>query len=138
MKKFVVAVMLLAGIAGFAQEKKAVKEGAQPHKKEKVTTDEQANQLAKELNLDAKQQAKVKELYADQEKQRAAAKPEELKKGEKHDHAAMEAKIKTENEAFDKKMKGVLTNEQYTKWKESGKKQHQDKPRGKVDTAKKA
>lgn len=125
MKKVMMAVLLMAGLTGFAQEKPAVKPDGAKHKTEKkdikkVTPDEQAKQLAKELSLDDAQQAKIKALYTEQEKQRAAN-PElkKMEKGEQHDHAAMEAKMKKENAAFDTKMKGILSKEQYAKWQAS-------------------
>jgi len=114
------AAMLLAGLTTFAQEKAPVKEGGRP-KMEKVTPDQQSRELAQSLNLNDSQQAKVKALYAEQEKQRAAAKPTEPKPGEKHDHAAMQAQMKKDNDAFDVKMKNILTADQYTKWKASEK-----------------
>lgn len=130
MKKTVTALMLLAAMAGFAQEKPAkpagekIKTEKKGHK-QKVTADEQSKQLAKELNLNDAQQAKVKALYEEQEKARAnnpdAAK---MAKGEQHDHAAMEKKAKEENTAFDTKMKGILSKEQYTTWQASVKKGH--------------
>ena len=137
MKKFVMAVMLLAGITGFAQEKSEVKEGGRP-RKEKVTPDEQSKQLARELNLNDNQQGKIKELYTEQEKQRAAFKPTEEKKGEKHDHTAIQAKMKTENDAFNNKMKAILTPDQYTKWKTSENKQGHGKLKGKPEGEKKS
>lgn len=136
MKKVVMALLLMAGITGIAQEKPAAKQEGQKHKTEKkdqkpkVTPDEQAKQLAKELSLDDAQQAKVKELYAEQEKKRAAdPDAKKMEKGEQHDHAAMEAKMKKENAAFDTKMKNILSKEQYTKWKEQAK-PGKEKPEG--------
>lgn len=119
------AVLLMAGVAGFAQEKPAAKPDGQKHKTEKghklkVTPDEQAKQIAKELSLNDDQQAKVKVLYAEQEKKRAADPDlKKMEKGEQHDHAAMEARMKKENTAFDTKMKGILSKEQYAKWQAS-------------------
>lgn len=127
------AVLLMATLSTFAQEKKQKPEGGREQKTEKVTPDDQTKQLAKELNLNDKQQAKVKALYTEQEKTRGA-KPEEGKKGEKPakgekpDRTEMEAKMKKDNEAFDSKMKGILTAEQYTKWQASQKKGRGDKP----------
>lgn len=132
------AVLLMASLSTFAQEKKEKPEGGRGRNTEKVTPDEQTKQLAKELDLNDKQQAKVKALYTEQEKDRAAFKPEEGKKGEKPakgekaekpNHDEMEAKMKKDNEAFDAKMKGILTAEQYTKWQASQKKgRGSDKP----------
>ena len=137
MKKVFSIVMLAAALSGFAQEKKQKPEGGRPAKTEQVTPDDQVKQLTAELNLDKKQQEKVKALYTEQEKQRAANKPEKGERGEKPQggekpergangenpgHEGMEAKMKTENAAFDKKMKGILTDAQYKKWQESAKK----------------
>jgi protein CpxP len=128
MKKVVMALLLMAGVAGFAQEKPATKPDAPKHKMDKgpkVTPEEQAKQIAKELSLDDAQQAKVKALYAEQEKKRAAdIDVKKMEKGEQHDHAAMEARMKKENAAFDTKMKGILSKEQYTKWQASLKTDH--------------
>lgn len=125
MKKLVFAALMLASVAGFAQEKKEKPQGGRGAKTEKVTPEEQSKQLASELKLDAKQQEKVKALYADQEKKRAQVKPEGGKKpeGEKPNREEFEAKMKKENEEFDGKMKGILTPDQYTSWKKSQKQQ---------------
>jgi hypothetical protein len=139
MKKVFSLVMLIAALSGFAQEKRQMPEGGRGGKTEQVTPDEQVKQLTAELNLDKKQQEKVKALYAEQEKQRAAGKPEKGEKGEKGlkpegdkpekgakgdqpNREGMEAKMKAENAEFDKKMKGILTDAQYKKWQESAKK----------------
>ena len=129
--------MLAAVLSGFAQQKKQKPEGGRPGKTEQVTPDDQVKQLTAELNLDKKQQEKVKALYAEQEKQRAAAKPEKGgrvekpqggdqpekgTKGEKPNREDMKAKMKAENADFEKKMKGILTDAQYKKWQESARK----------------
>ncbi|MXN92183.1 hypothetical protein GR160_13205 [Flavobacterium sp. Sd200] len=128
MKKVVMAVMLLAGVAGFAQDKPAKAEGNKPKTEKKgqkhgLTADEHAKKLAQDLALNDAQQAKVKEIFAEQEKKRAAD-PElkKMEKGEQHDHAAMEAKMKKDEAALDTKMKNILNAEQYAKWKELSKK----------------
>ncbi|WP_051200083.1 hypothetical protein [Flavobacterium subsaxonicum] len=126
MKKFVMAALLLASVAGFAQDKKELKEGHKP--KTEITPDEQAKNLTKELGLNDKQQAKVKAFYTEEQKKRESNKPEGGKKGEKPDATAMEAKMKEEQAATDKKMKGILTDEQYTKWKSNQKNQGPKKP----------
>lgn len=127
-KKVFSVLMLAAALSGMAQEKKQKPEGGRPGKEAHVTPEDQTKQLASELKLDDKQQAKVKALYAEQEKKRAANKPEKGEKGEKPangekpNREEMEAKMETENADFDKKMKGILTAEQYKKWQESQKK----------------
>lgn len=128
MKKIVTGLLLLAAIGGYAQEKPVKPAGEKVKsenkmQKQKVTPNEQAKQIAKELNLNDTQQAKVKALYEEQEKARAKN-PDAVKmaKGEQHDHAAMEKKMKEENVAFETKMKNILSKEQYVKWQESIKK----------------
>lgn len=110
----------------FCTRKKEKPEGnRQQHKTETVTPEEQSKQLGKELGLDSKQQEKVKILYTEQEKQRAASKQEDSRKGEKVEKPnrdGADTKMKKENDAFDSKMKGILTPEQYTKWQASQKK----------------
>jgi protein CpxP len=125
MKKLIFGALLLGAFVGNAQEKKQKPEGGRGHKTEKVTPEDQSKQLASELKLDAKQQEKVKALYADQEKKRAQLKPEAGKKteGEKPNREEFETKMKKENEEFDGKMKGILTADQYTAWKKSQKQQ---------------
>ena len=128
MKNFIIGAFMLAGLMGFAQEKTVTKDAGHKTKKEhhqpkeKVTPEEQSKQLAKELNLDDNQKARVKTLYAEQEKARSANMPVS-KKGEQPGREAMEAKIKKDNDAFDAKMKGVLSADQYIKWKALLKKQ---------------
>ncbi|KGO87979.1 hypothetical protein Q765_02630 [Flavobacterium rivuli WB 3.3-2 = DSM 21788] len=151
MKKIVMGLLLLAAIGSYAQEKpvkQSVKSVERPigdkikneKKLHKVTPDEQAKQIAKELNLNDIQQAKVKVLYEEQEKNRAALAPElkKMEKGEQHDHAAMEKKMKEENTAFDTKMKNILSKEQYVKWQESLKKNHSNMGLKKIETIKKS
>jgi len=147
MKKILTAAILMAAIGGFAQEKAPIKQAGgkikteKTEKKEhkvKVTPDEQSKQLAKELNLNDVQQAKVKSLYEEQEKARAKN-PDlvKMEKGEQHDHAAMAKKMKEENTAFETKMKGILSKDQYTTWKASTKKGH-EMHEGKPEALKKA
>ena len=151
MKKIVTGLLLLAAIGGYAQEK-TIKPGINrmdrpagdkiknEKKLHKVTPDEQAKQIAKELNLNDAQQAKVKALYEEQEKDRAAMAPEvkKMENGEQHDHAAMQKKVKEDNTAFDTKMKNILSKEQYVKWQESVKKGHRSIGFKKIDTEKKS
>jgi len=151
MKKIVTGLLLLAAIGGYAQDKQvkqSVNSTERPvgdkirndKKLHKVTPDEQAKQIAKELNLNDIQQAKVKALYEEQEKNRAALAPElkKMEKGKQHDHAAMQKKMKEENTAFDTKMKNILSKEQYVKWQESVKKEHRPVGFKKTDSEKKS
>jgi|GEM_PF-2188910 len=142
MKKIVTGLLLLAAIGGYAQAKpinlnkvSTPREKMSGKKLYKVTPDEQAKELAKQLNLDDKQQAKVKALYEEKEKSRAALAPElkKMENGEQHDHAAMKKKMKEDNTAFETKLKGILSKEQYTTWQESKKKSHGKQESEKLD-----
>lgn len=136
MKKFVIAALLLAGVAGFAQERKEPREGQKP--KKELTADEKTKTLTEELQLNEKQQAKVKEVYAEEHKRRESNKPNGAAKGEKPNREAMEAKMKEDQAATDKKMKDILTAEQYTKWKSSQKKEGFKKHEGQKADIKKS
>jgi Spy/CpxP family protein refolding chaperone len=119
MKKCIAAILLLTGLTVSAQDRQGPPQGGPG--KDRPTTEEQVKTLTKELNLDSKQQAKVKELYAAQEKKRGASKPDGNQKGEKPNREEMEAKMKAEQTDFDSKIKKILTEEQYTKYKASEK-----------------
>ena len=151
MKKIVTGLLLLAAIGTYAQEKtvrprvgSAERPVGDKIKNEKklhiVTPDEQAKQIAKELNLNDVQQAKVKALYEEQEKSRAALAPEmkKMEKGEQHDHAAMQKKMKEDNTVFETKMKNILSKEQYATWQESVKKGHRSIGFKKINSEKKS
>lgn len=83
----------------------------------------QLKRLTSELTLDAKQQEQVKQLIAERglksEKLREARK-EQREKGTKltaEQREAFKKEMTAEAEANDTKMKGILTTDQYTKWK---------------------
>lgn len=117
MKHFIMAGLLLTGVASFAQT--AVKDAtaaADKPKREMVTPESQSKALATELSLDAKQQAKVKELFERQEKLKAELKEERKTATDETQKAALRAKAKEARTSFQDGMKGILTPEQYTKW----------------------
>ncbi len=119
MKKCIAALLLLAGLTMSAQERQGPPQGGPG--KDRPTTEEQVKTLTKDLNLDSKQQEKVKELYTAQEKKRSSFKPDGSQKAEKPNREEMEAKMKAEQTDFDSKIKKILTEEQYTKYKASEK-----------------
>lgn len=112
MKKLVIAALLFAGIAGFAQDKK---EKLTPEER----TEKQLQRLTSELNLDANQQAQVKQLLAEK-----SAKTEKIRKERKEnktkltqaEREAFKNELKAQKEAVDAKMKSILNADQYTKW----------------------
>ncbi|WP_281235030.1 hypothetical protein [Flavobacterium gelatinilyticum] len=112
MKKLVIAALLFAGIAGFAQDKK---EKLTPEER----TEKQLQRLTSELNLDANQQAQIKQLLAEK-----SAKTEKIRKERKEnktkltqaEREAFKNELKAQKEAVDAKMKSILNADQYTKW----------------------
>ena len=130
MKKLIIATMLFVGIASFAQEKK---ERLTPEQR----NEKQLQKLTTELNLDASQQAQVKQLLADRsakaEKLRDA-RQEQKESGTKPTAAEREAfkkEMMAERDANDAKMKSILNADQYTKWK-TIQEENKDKAREKM------
>ena len=118
MKHFLMAALLMTGVATFAQT--AVKtEAVQSDRpvKEKVTPESQTKKLTEELALDAKQQVKVKELFEQEVKAKAELKEQRKAAVDETAKAALKAKGKEDKEAFKAKMKEILTEEQFAKWK---------------------
>ncbi|WP_286969391.1 hypothetical protein, partial [Flavobacterium sp. UBA4854] len=121
---------LFVGIASFAQEKK---ERLTPEQR----NEKQLQKLTTELNLDASQQAQVKQLLADRsakaEKLRDA-RQEQKENGTKPTAAEREAfkkEMMAERDANDAKMKSILNADQYTKWK-TIQEENKDKAREKI------
>lgn len=124
MKKLFIAAMLFVGIASFAQDmdQKPARE-----QRERMTPEQrnekQLQKLTTELNLDASQQAQVKQLLADR-----SAKAEKFREARKEkkdsntkptaeEKAAFKKQMEDEVAANDAKMKSILKADQYTKWK---------------------
>ncbi|MDR7212305.1 hypothetical protein [Flavobacterium piscis] len=126
MKKLFIAALLFVGIASFAQDGDMDQKPAR-EQRERLTPEQrnekQLKKLTSELTLNANQQEQVKQLLAERsaksEKLRDAGK-EQREKGTKLTDAQKEAFKKemiAEKDANDAKMKGILTADQYTKWK---------------------
>lgn len=143
MKKLFIAALLFVGMASFAQEADQ-KPNREP--REKLTpeqrNDKQLKKLTSELNLDANQQAQVKQLLADR-----SAKAEKFKEERKDrkdsnvkptaaEKDAFKKQMMDEKDANDAKMKSILTADQYNKWK-SIQKENQDKMKDKTKEYKK-
>lgn len=140
MKKLFIAALLFVGIASFAQDadmdQKPLRE-----QRERLTPEQrnekQLKKLTSELTLDAKQQEQVKQLLAERsaksEKLRDARK-EQRESGTKltaDQKEAFKKEMMAEKDANDAKMKGILTADQYTKWKTS-QEDHKEKFREKM------
>lgn len=140
MKKLFITALLLVGIASFAQDTDM--DQKPPREQRERLTPEQRNEkqlkkLTSELTLNAKQQEQVKQLLAERsaksEKLRDARK-EQRESGTKltaDQKEAFKKEMMAEKEANDIKMKGILTADQYTKWK-TIQEEHKDKVREKM------
>jgi Spy/CpxP family protein refolding chaperone len=100
--------LLAVASAGMAQDQKAGQEG----KKGRQNVEQRLNTMAEELKLTAEQKTKVKALLEDQ------AKKMEAMRGEMQNLSQEErrAKMQTNREEMNKKMKEILTADQYTKY----------------------
>lgn len=124
MKKLFIAALLFVGIASFAQD---MDQKPPRDQRERLTpeqrSEKQLKKLTSELNLDANQQAQVKQLLADRnakaEKLREArnAKKESGTKPTAAEREAFKKEMLAEKDANDAKMKSILNADQYTKWK---------------------
>ena len=140
MKKLFIAALLFVGIASFAQD--ADVDQKPPREQRERLTPEQRNEkqlkkLTSDLSLDTKQQEQVKQLLAERsaksEKFRDARK-EQKESGTKptaEQKEAFKKEMMAEKDANDAKMKGILTADQYTKWKAS-QEDHKEKFREKM------
>ncbi|PXY40456.1 hypothetical protein DMB65_12690 [Flavobacterium cheongpyeongense] len=129
MKKLLITALLFVGIASFAQDGDEGDMDQRParEQRERLTPEQrnekQLKKLTADLTLDTKQQEQVKQLIAERsaktEKLREARK-EQKEKGTKltaEQREALRKEMKAEADANDAKMKGILTADQYTKWK---------------------
>mgnify|MGYP003578532929 CR=1 FL=1 len=129
MKKLFIAALLFVGITSFAQDGDGSDMDQRParEQRERMTPEQrnekQLKKLTSDLTLDAKQQEQVKQLIAERsakaEKLREARK-EQREKGSKltaEQREAFKKEMTAEADANDAKMKGILTADQYTKWK---------------------
>jgi protein CpxP len=98
MKKLIIAALLVVGVSSFAQNN-----NERPQRGD-FSPEKRVERLTTQLNLDAKQQEQVKQLYAEQAKNR------EAQKGFSREQ--MQEERKKSNE----KLKTILTPEQLKKW----------------------
>ena len=126
MKKLFIAALLFVGVASFAQDADNATQDHKEHR-ERMTPEQrnekQLKKLTTELSLDANQQAQVKQLLADRSAK--AEKFREARQANKNsdtkptaeEREAFKKEMMAEKDANDAKMKGILTADQYTKWK---------------------
>jgi len=143
MKKLFIATLLFVGIASFAQDGDGGDMDQRPmrEQRERMTPEQrnerQLKKLTSDLALDAKQQEQVKQLIAERsakaEKLREARK-EQREKGTKltaEQRETLRKEMTAEADANDAKMKGILTADQYTKWKKN-QEENKDKARDRM------
>ncbi|QBN18652.1 hypothetical protein [Flavobacterium nackdongense] len=139
MKNLFIAVLLLVGVSNYSQEANAPKNKKEKGSKE-MKSPEQRNEamLAKmttELNLDAKQQAQIKPIIAEQSVKMDAMRAQMKANKENNvelsdaDKKEMRKKRMADKEATDNKIKAILTPDQFVKYQamqEAGKAKMQD------------
>jgi periplasmic protein CpxP/Spy len=138
MKKLFIAALLFVGVASFAQDADS-KPTREP--RERLTpeqrNDKQLKKLTSDLNLDANQQAQVKQLLADrsakaeQFREARQAKKDNDVKPTAAEREAFKKQMMDEKDANDAKMKAILNADQYKKWT-SIQEENRDKAREKM------
>ncbi|MEO7976724.1 hypothetical protein [Flavobacterium sp.] len=140
MKKLFIAALLLVGIASFAQDGDMDKKPAR-EQRERLTPEQrnekQLKKITTELNLNTAQQEQVKLFIA--ERSAKSEKLREARKGQKESGTKLSADQKeafkkemiAEKETTDAKMKGILTTDQYSKWK-ANQEENKDKMRERI------
>jgi protein CpxP len=123
MKKLFIAALLFVGMASFAQN---ADENPPREQRERLTPEQrnekQLQRMTTQLNLDANQQAQMKQLLAERsaqsEKLRASRKDRQnsTTKLTADERAAFKKQMLDEQQANEAKMKSILNADQYQKW----------------------
>jgi protein CpxP len=138
MKKLLIAVLLFVGVASFAQDADQKREKLTPEQR----NEKQLQKLTTDINLDANQQAQVKQLLAERsakaEKFRAARQERKDSdvKPTADEREAFKKEMMAEKDANDAKMKSILNADQYKKWQDIQEK-NKDKMRDRVKESRK-
>lgn len=143
MKKLIMAALLFVGMASFAQQ---ADQNPSREPREKLTpeqrSEKQLKKITSELNLDANQQAQVKQFLAERSAKAEtfrAAREDRKDSNVKPTAAEREAfkkEVLAEKDANDAKMKAILNADQYQKWT-SIQEENKDKAREKMKEYKK-
>ncbi|MEC4004771.1 hypothetical protein OX283_008885 [Flavobacterium sp. SUN052] len=124
MKKLVVFALLVVGLTTFAQEGRKRGEGKEKLPPEQ-RVEKQLEKMTKDLNLNEKQTAQVKELLTKENAERQAKKAEmEAKRADgtkptPEEKMAMKEKIDQRIVTHKAEMKKILNADQYTKWEQN-------------------
>jgi len=118
MKKWIVAAFIFTATLTFAQEQKVEKERLTPEQR----TELYVKNMAMKLDLNDKQQKQFKALMLEQNQKREAARKDRQNRKEELKNLTADERFKMQNEAMDeemafrKKMKKILSEDQYEKW----------------------
>jgi hypothetical protein len=132
MKYLVMAAMLMAGAATYAQEPVMPQNMKTPA--ERVTPVQKAEKLSAQLGLNASQQVKVKALFEEQEKSMKATREKFKAQKDEASRNEMVQAMKENREKFNQGMKATLTEAQYAQWKEQSGKRASGFPRNRDKT----
>ncbi len=117
-KKLVVAMALVVSFGVSAQDRKEKMKNATPEERVEIRTEK----FSEKLGLDENQKKKVKEIFAEQQKENVAVREEMKAEREKaraeREKALAEKKaiMKKQHEELKAKLKPILTEEQFKKW----------------------
>ena len=120
MKKLIIAALLVVSVSTFAQDRKErPQRGEMGNMTPEQRSERRVERMAKDLNLDAKQQEQLKQMYADEAKEREAMMADMKNKKDKSKEKADDQRkgMQDRMKASEEKMKAILTPEQFTKWK---------------------
>ncbi len=113
-----IAAVALGGLVAFstlATAQEASQDTKKSGKRGFPTIEQQMERLSTQLNLTDEQKPKVKTVLEDQQK-----KMQELRSDSSLDQEARREKFQALRKETEKKMKGILTEEQFQKYKEMG------------------
>ena len=125
MKNVTVILLMLISFSGFSQQRDMSKKNGS--EKRKMTSEQRAEisskKMALVLDLSEEQRREIEKLHLDQANERKAMMAERRKNAKENGakrHAQMNKNL-DKHLAHQEKMKEILTEEQYAKWKNSDK-----------------
>ncbi|MCJ7756666.1 MAG: hypothetical protein MUP24_00860, partial [Gillisia sp.] len=132
MKKLSLFLIMLISISAFSQQKSQHQKADKTDMSAEETATLQAKKLTLLLDLNQAQQQEIKKLYQEKAEERKALIAERKKMSAEDAEKLKENRFERENARLDRelahqeKMKQILNEEQYKKWKESrsGKHKH--------------
>jgi Spy/CpxP family protein refolding chaperone len=119
MKKLFITALLVVGMSALAQDKKEEQKRPEGMERERFSP-EQRNQnmlkrMTSDLNLDAKQQEQLTQIFAEQTAKREAMKAKQEKMSDEQREAFRKQMMENRN-ALNEKIKNILSPEQFQKW----------------------